>query len=97
MVRTQTMVQLSEDLVEQLDREAARRGCSRSAVIREAVADHLGASAEKALVDRYVEGYRRTPQATKDEWGDLADDQRRAAVELGRRLDAEDDATGLTW
>lgn len=97
MARTQTVVQLSEELVGQLDREAQRRGCSRSALIREAVVGHLAAGAEQVLVDRYVEGYRRIPQATTDAWGELASDQQRAQVELGRRLDAEDDAAGLTW
>ena len=35
MARTQTMVQLNEDLLDVLDRAAARRGASRSLLIRE--------------------------------------------------------------
>ena len=33
MARTQTMVQLSDDLLADLDREAARKGVSRSAQV----------------------------------------------------------------
>ena len=65
------MIQLNEELLEALDREASRRGCSRSAVVRAAIEEHLAADAEAAKVRAYIEGYRRFPQGDVDEWGDL--------------------------
>jgi predicted transcriptional regulator len=97
MARTQTLVQLSSELVAQLDREAALRGCSRSALIREAVIAHLSQSAEREAVRRYVEGYRRMPQGDVDEWGETGAELDHAAAETMRRLDAEDRAAGRTW
>jgi metal-responsive CopG/Arc/MetJ family transcriptional regulator len=62
MARTQTLVQLSDDLLAQLDSRAAREGRSRSDLIREAIAGYLGADRE-AEVDRLiVEAYIRQPQ-----------------------------------
>jgi hypothetical protein len=97
VARVQTIVQLTDDLVEQLDEEAARRGCSPSALIREAVIAHLASSSERAAVQRYVEGYRRFPPGDKDEWGDLAGELDRAASETLRRLDAEEQAADQRW
>lgn len=91
------MVQLNDDLVDALDREAQRRGCSRSALIREAVVAHLAAATEQARIHRYVDGYRRIPQGATDEWGDVAADHGQATADVGRRLDAEEQAAGLTW
>ncbi len=72
--RTQTMVQLNEDLLEQLDRRATREGVSRSSLIRQAVEGFLAADRRTEIDRRIVEGYRRMPQggeADVDEWGDL--------------------------
>ena len=91
------MVQLTDDLVEQLDREAARRGCSRSALIREAVVAHLAADVGRERVERYVDGYRRIPQGDVDEWGDLAGDRQRESDEVARRLTAEERTAGVPW
>ena len=93
MARTQTMVQLSEDLLAQLDTEAERLGCSRSALIREAVELRLASSVEAERVRRYVDGYRRIPQA--DNPLTHASEQSRHALAL--RLDAEEEAAGLAW
>lgn len=41
LARTQTMVQLSDELVAALDDEAERRNMSRSALIRQAVTEFL--------------------------------------------------------
>jgi Arc/MetJ-type ribon-helix-helix transcriptional regulator len=61
MARTQTLVQLSDDLLAQLDARVAREGRSRSELIREAVAEYLGNGAA-ADVDRcIVEAYERQP------------------------------------
>ena len=71
MARTKTVVQLTDELVEQLDAESSRRGISRSALIREIVERYLSESSEATITARIVEGYRRVPPATPDEWGDL--------------------------
>jgi hypothetical protein len=88
------MVQLTDELVELVDAEAVRRGVSRSAVIREAILTHLGASHEAVITRRIVEGYRRVPPATPDEWGDVEADQDQASAEVMGRLDAEERAAG---
>ncbi|MDY7101540.1 MAG: ribbon-helix-helix domain-containing protein [Actinomycetota bacterium] len=97
MARTQTIVQLTDELVAALDGEAARTGTSRSALIREAVEEWLAAHSEAAKVARYVEGYRAIPQGTPDEWGDLEAATEAAGRELARSLDAEEEAQGLEW
>jgi len=94
MARVQTMVQLSDDLLESLDREASRRGSSRSALIRSALEDFLGADREAAVGRAIADGYRRLPPATPDEWGDLAAMTDRATADLLHRLDAEERAAG---
>ncbi len=85
----QTLVQLTDELVEALDRRAAREGISRSKLVRDLIAAGLSSGDEhdRAL----VEGYRRTPQSdASDAWGDLdawteANTRRNLAA-----LDAED-------
>lgn len=88
------MVQLSEELVEQLDGEATRRGMSRSALIREAVVTYLTDVGEAAIARKILEGYTRVPPSTPDEWGDLEAQQDRATREVAQRLDAEERAEG---
>lgn len=61
MTRTQTLVQLTEDLLRRLDERAAREGRSRSALIRDAIEAYLY-DEEKVRIDReIVEGYERIP------------------------------------
>lgn len=90
MSRTQTMVQLNEDLVGLLDAEAQRRDTSRSALIRELLGDALAGSREAAADAAIAAGYRRDPQVTPDAWGRLDEEVERSAVETMRRLDAEE-------
>lgn len=72
MARTQTLVQLSDELVSLLDLEAAKRGVSRSALIREILGEHLHDQREAELDRRMVAGYQRLPQDdARDAWGDL--------------------------
>ena len=97
MARTQTMVQLSDELLAQLDDEASARGCSRSALIRQAVEEHLERSSEAAKVRRYVGGYMAQPPGSVDEWGDLAASADRDGRELAARLEGEERATGRSW
>ena len=94
MARTQTMVQLNDDLLESLDEVAARRGISRSALIRELVIDGLQGSGAAAVGERIADGYRRMPQALPDEWGDPVATGDIATEELLVRLDAEERAAG---
>lgn len=71
IARRQTLVQLSEELLELLDREAARRNVSRSALIREAIEQHLDAERRAEIGRQIVEGYRRVPQTDEElEWAD---------------------------
>ena len=95
MVRAQTIVQLTDELLEALDHEAARRRVSRSSLIREAVTAFLAQSGEAAIGKRIVEGYRRLPPVTPDEWGDLDAEMQRATLETLHRLDAEERAGGF--
>jgi metal-responsive CopG/Arc/MetJ family transcriptional regulator len=64
--RTQTLVQLNEDLLRRLDERAAREGRSRSALIRDAIETHLH-DEENARIDREIrEGYERVPETDEE-------------------------------
>lgn len=66
MPRTQTLVQLNEDLLRRLDERAAREGRSRSALIRDAISAYLY-DEDKARIDReIVEGYERIPETEEE-------------------------------
>jgi Arc/MetJ-type ribon-helix-helix transcriptional regulator len=64
------MVQLSEDQITRLDVEAARKGVSRSSVVRAAVDGSLKSRFDQAIADQYAQAY---PDGTfgVDEWGSL--------------------------
>ncbi len=94
MARTQTMVQLTDRLLQMLDRQAARRGISRSALIRTALEDFLSQDRDSATGQAIVEGYERIPPVTPDEWGDLAQLTDQGTVDVLHRLDAEERAVG---
>ncbi len=70
MARTQTLVQLSDDQLAQLDRYRARDGRSRSEVIRTAIEHYLGADREAAIDRQIVDAY--VPRPPDDAWGDDA-------------------------
>ncbi|HYU59909.1 MAG TPA: ribbon-helix-helix protein, CopG family [Solirubrobacterales bacterium] len=73
MARKQTLVQLTDELVELLDREASRTGKSRSALIREAIEAHLHDEAEAEIDRRIIEGYRRVPETEEEmRWAELS-------------------------
>jgi metal-responsive CopG/Arc/MetJ family transcriptional regulator len=68
MARTQTLVQLTDDLLDRLDSYREREGRSRSEVIREAIERYLAADRE-AEVDRLiVDAYTSRP--AEDVWGE---------------------------
>ena len=88
------MVQLTDELLASLDEAAARRGVSRSALIRELVIDGLRRADADTIGARIADGYRRIPQAAPDEWGDHAALSDAATEEVLRRLDAEERTAG---
>lgn len=88
------MVQLRDDLVDLLDREATERGMSRSALIREAIEAHLDQARRAEIGRQIVEGYERIPQGEPDEWGSLADEAETASIETLQRLDREEREAG---
>jgi Ribbon-helix-helix protein, copG family len=88
------MVQLTDGLVKLLDRHAARRGISRSALIRTVLEDFLRQDRETAIGEQIVEGYRRIPPASPDAWGDLEQITDQATVDALHRLDLEERAQG---
>ncbi len=66
VTRTQTLVQLNDDLLRQLDERAAKEGRSRSALIRDAIEAYLF-DADKARIDReIIEGYERIPETEEE-------------------------------
>jgi predicted transcriptional regulator len=89
------MVQLTRDLIAKLDAEAAERGMSRSAVIREAIETHIAAQEHDAIGEAIADGYRRIPPGTPDEWGDLEVMADVAGRELAQRLDHEERDAGF--
>lgn len=62
MARTQTLVQLSDELLAQLDARVAREGRSRSDLIREAINGYLAVDRAADIDRRIAEAYRRHPQ-----------------------------------
>jgi len=70
MARTQTLVQLTPELVAALDEYAARTGArSRSEVIRAAIERFLVEDREARIDAEMIKAYTREPAA--DLWGDL--------------------------
>lgn len=66
VARTQTLVQLSDELLRRLDERAAREGRSRSALIREAIEAYLY-DEENVRIDREIrEGYERIPETEEE-------------------------------
>jgi Arc/MetJ-type ribon-helix-helix transcriptional regulator len=63
MARTQTLVQLNDELLAELDARRAREGRSRSEVIREAIELYLGRDRQAAIDQAIVDGYTRVPPA----------------------------------
>jgi metal-responsive CopG/Arc/MetJ family transcriptional regulator len=61
MARTQTLVQLTDDLLERLDAYRGRLGRSRSEIVREAIERYLAADREAEIDRLIVEAYTRTP------------------------------------
>lgn len=88
------MVQLSDELIDLVDAEAARRGMSRSALIREAITEHLAARRDALITRQIIEGYQRVPPTTPDTWGELERHQDEATLEVLQRLDNDERSSG---
>ena len=97
MARVQTIVQLNSEILEALDEEVTATGVSRSAIIRHAIIDHL-ASSKQAQIDHVLaEGYKAIPQNATEELNSVLEQSRENTRRTLERLDAEEDAAGLTW
>jgi metal-responsive CopG/Arc/MetJ family transcriptional regulator len=70
MARIQTLVQLSDELLDRLDRYRAREGRSRSEVVREAIERYLAVDREAEIDRLLVDAYTRQPP--DDIWSDQA-------------------------
>jgi metal-responsive CopG/Arc/MetJ family transcriptional regulator len=68
MARTQTLVQLTDDLLARLDAHRAGLGRSRSDVVREAIERYLEADREAEIDRLIVDAYTRQPP--QDLWGE---------------------------
>jgi metal-responsive CopG/Arc/MetJ family transcriptional regulator len=64
---------LDKKLLTATDRAARRRKVNRSALVREALREHLRRLEIRAMEEREIEGYRKNPQ-TEEEllWGKVA-------------------------
>lgn len=90
----QALVHLSDEIVALLDEVAAAEGLSRSAVIHQAIVNHLTQMQRASIGHKIFEGYQRIPQSDTDEWGDLGRFSDRAAIEGLARLDHEEQEAG---
>ncbi len=88
------MVQLTPQLVAQLDEEASQRHVSRSALIREVLEEHFVHSLDKVIAQKIVDGYTRIPPGTPDVWGELCKQADVSTSELIQRLNAEETQAG---
>ncbi len=66
MTRTQTLVQLTGDLLRRLDEKAAKEGRSRSALIREAIEVYLHDETKERIDREIIEGYERIPPTEEE-------------------------------
>jgi predicted transcriptional regulator len=82
IARKQTLVQLSDEILTVLDREATRRRMSRSALIREAIDAHFHDAIEAEIDRRIVEAYTRYPPTEEEfDWSaEWAEWQARRAI-----------------
>jgi metal-responsive CopG/Arc/MetJ family transcriptional regulator len=71
MKKTQTLVQLTPDLLAALDQHSASTGRSRSDIIREAIRTYLEEVLDDEIDRKVVAGYRKKPQKA-DRWAEAA-------------------------
>jgi metal-responsive CopG/Arc/MetJ family transcriptional regulator len=68
VARTQTLVQLTDELLDRLDTYRRRAGRSRSEVVREAIERYLAEDREAEIDRLIVDAYTRQP--ADDVWGE---------------------------
>jgi predicted transcriptional regulator len=71
MKKTQTLVQLTPDLLAALDQQASASGRSRSDIIREAIRHYIGDVLQDEIDRKILAGYRKKPQEA-DPWAEAA-------------------------
>lgn len=71
MPKTQTLVQLTSDLLAALDQRSTTTGRSRSDIIREAIRQYFENDLEDKIDRRIVAAYRKKPQSD-DRWAEAA-------------------------
>jgi metal-responsive CopG/Arc/MetJ family transcriptional regulator len=64
--RTQTLVQLNDELLRRLDERAAREGRSRSSLIREAIETYMVDEARDEISRQIIAGYERIPETDEE-------------------------------
>ena len=69
VMRKETLVQLTDELIAALDQRAVQLGTSRSALIRQAVETFLSEAVEAEIDRRILAAYRARPP--EEIWGDL--------------------------
>lgn len=89
------MVQLTDELVEELDQVARRRNVSRSEVIRDALGAYVADLQAADVGHQIASAYTALPPTTPDAWGDPSAPGDAGSRELLQRLDAEERAGGL--
>ena len=72
VARTQTIVQLSDELLAALDERALRAGISRSALIRAAIDAYLKTGRDAEIDAAIIEGYTRIPPEEHDPWAEAS-------------------------
>lgn len=76
-----------EKLRAQVDELSEAEAAAARIVVERVDRDEVG--------EAIAEGYRRIPQSTPDEWGDLSKLTEATAAQTFQRLDAEERAAGL--
>jgi len=89
------MVQLTDELVEELDQVALRRSASRSEVIRDALRSYLTDLKAADVGHQIKAAYTAMPPTTPDTWGNPSTPGDAGSRELLQRLDAEERTAGL--
>ena len=97
--KTRIEISLPEELLAAIDGIVARGDAEdRADVIRTALEQHVAALERDRIDAEIVDGYRRIPSDTPDEWGDLDSWTEAAAAETMQRLDAEEREAGFeSW
>ena len=93
---TRIEISLPEELLAAVDGIVARGDAENRADVIRAALEHYIAALERDRIDAaIIEGYKRLPPDTHDEWGDPTTWAEAAAAETMQRLDAEEREAGF--